>query len=73
VPVIPIPGDAAVGGVAMLAGIGAGIYADPDDAIRRCARPAPPVEPDPAIRGRYDERFAAWRELAAANVVRRSS
>ena len=73
VPVIPIPGDAAVGGVAMLAGIGAGIHADANDAIRRCVRPAPPVEPDPATRGRYDERFAAWRELAVANVVRRSS
>ena len=72
VPVVPVPGDAAVGGVAMLAGLGAGQYDDVDDAIRRCVRPSSPIEPDPAPRAHYDERFGAWRELAAADVVRRA-
>ena len=72
VPVVPVPGDAAVGGVAMLAGLGAGQYIDVEDAIRRCVRPSSPIEPDPATRTHYDERFGAWRELAAAGVVRQA-
>ncbi|MEA2651939.1 MAG: xylulokinase [Chloroflexota bacterium] len=73
VPVVRVPGDAAVGGVAMLAGLGAGLYDDVDDAIQRCVHLARPIEPNPATRERYDERFAAWQELAAADVVRRTS
>ena len=72
VPVVPVPGDAAVGGVAMLAGLGAGQYDDVEDAIRRCVRPGSPIEPDPATRSHYDERFGAWRELAAAGIVRQA-
>ena len=72
VPVVPIPGDAAVGGVAMLAGLGAGIYDDVEDAIRRSVRPDPSIEPNPAVRAHYDEQFRAWRELAAADLVRRA-
>ena len=70
-PVITVPGDAAVGGVAMLAGLGAGTYATVDEAIATCVRPAPALEPDDRTRTHYDERFAAWRELAAAAVARR--
>jgi sugar (pentulose or hexulose) kinase len=72
VPVVPVPGDAAVGGVAMLAGLGAGVYRDVDDAIGRCVRPDAPVDPDPGARAAYDERFEAWRALAAATAVRRA-
>jgi sugar (pentulose or hexulose) kinase len=71
VPVVTVPGDAAVAGVAMLAGLGAGIYPDVDDAIQRCVRLTQPIEPDTSTHARYDERFAAWRELAAADVARR--
>ncbi len=71
VPVVTVPGDAAVAGVAMLAGLGAGIYRDVDDAIRRCVRLTEPIEPDPTARAHYDDRFTAWRELAAAAVARR--
>ena len=46
VPVVTVPGDAAVGGVAMLAGIGAGIYATVDEAIASCVRTSPALEPD---------------------------
>jgi xylulokinase len=71
VPVVTVPGDAAVTGVAMLAGLGAGIYRDVDDAIGRCVHLSPPIEPDPATHAHYDERFAAWRKLAASTVARR--
>ncbi len=38
IPVRTVPGDAAVTGVAMLAGLGAGVYRDPAEAIARCVR-----------------------------------
>jgi sugar (pentulose or hexulose) kinase len=71
IPVVVVPGDAAVTGVAMLAGLGASTYRDVDDAIRRCVHPRAPIEPDPAVHERYEERFAAWRALLAADVARR--
>lgn len=71
IPVVTVPGDAAVTGVAMLAGLGAGIYRDVEDAIVRCVHLSPPIDPDPSTRAAYDERFAAWRELAASAVARR--
>jgi xylulokinase len=67
-----IPGDAAVTGVAMLAGLGAGLYRDPDDAVARCVRPDPPVEPDPAATAAYDERYPAFTALVASSAVRRT-
>jgi xylulokinase len=72
VPVVPVPGDAAVGGVAMLAGLGAGHYDDVEDAVRRCVRPSAPIEPDRTTLSLYNDRFRAWRELATAGVVRQS-
>ena len=70
VPVVPVPGDAAVGGVAMLAGLGAGQYVDVDDAIRRCVRPrfadrARPSDPPPLRRAlrRHGE---SWPRLASS-------
>ncbi len=58
-PVVTVPGDAAVGGVAMLAGLGAGTYATVDEAIAtlRPSRASPGAgRPDPhplrrALRG----------------------
>jgi xylulokinase len=73
VPVATIPGDAAVGGVAMLAGLGAGIYASVDDAIRSAVHVGSALEPDPSAHELYTERFAAWRELASARAVRRGA
>ncbi|MEA2610518.1 MAG: xylulokinase, partial [Chloroflexota bacterium] len=67
-PVRTIPGDAAVTGVAMLAGIGIGAYRDVDEAVIRCVRPGPVIEPDPATRTRYDEASSRYRELVAASV-----
>ena len=69
IPVRTIPGDAAVTGVAMLAGLGAGIYRDPAEAIARCSRSDPPIEPDPTVRAAYDDAAAAYRALAASAAV----
>ena len=70
IPVRPIPGDAAVTGVAMLAGLGAGIYRDPSEAIARCSRSDPPVEPDPTVRAAYEGAASAYRALASSAAVR---
>ncbi len=66
-----IPGDAAVTGVAMLAGIGAGIYRDADEAVARCVHGDPPVEPDPRAHARYAEVYAGYRALVESAEVRR--
>lgn len=71
-PVRTIPGDAAATGVAMLAGLGAGVYRSVDEAIARCVRPDPPIEPDSQTKARYDEAYSAYRQLAASDVVRRA-
>ena len=73
IPVRTVPGDAAVTGVAMLAGLGAGIYRDPGEAIERCVRLEPPVEPEPAHRDAYAEAAAAYHALAESRAVRRSA
>ncbi|MEI7743257.1 MAG: FGGY family carbohydrate kinase [Chloroflexota bacterium] len=66
-----IPGDAAVTGVAMLAGIGAGIYRDLGAAIDACVHPDAPIEPDPATAPAYAAAFEMWQALAGAAVVHR--
>ncbi len=70
-PVRTVPGDAAALGVAMLAGIGAGVYRDAADAIARCVRTDPPIEPVPGAHAAYEEPYRAYRELAASQIVRR--
>ena len=65
------PGDAASSGVAMLAGLGAGVYRDPADAIVRCVRPDPPVLPRPEATDRYEAAYRRYRELVESSVVRR--
>lgn len=70
VPVTVVPDDAAVTGVAMLAGLGTGVYRDVDEAIDRCLRFGERFEPDPAVHDAYEERYAAFQALAAAEVVR---
>jgi xylulokinase len=70
-PVRPIRGDAAALGVAMLAGIGAGVYRDAGEAIARCVRTDSPIEPAPGAHAAYEERYRAYRDLAASRIVRR--
>ena len=71
-PVRTVPGDAATAGVAMLAGLGAGIHRDVDEAIFRCVRLDPVIEPSPAACSIYDDVYARFEELARSAVVRRS-
>ncbi|TMG21645.1 MAG: hypothetical protein E6H96_13295 [Chloroflexi bacterium] len=70
VPVSTVPGDAAVTGVAMLAGIGAGVYRDAAEAIARCVRRDPPIQPDARLCQLYEGGYAAWRSLAESRAVR---
>jgi xylulokinase len=69
-PVRTIPGDAAVTGVAMLAGLGVGIYRDVADAVERCVRPDAVIEPDRSRRALFDAAFDRHRALAASAAVR---
>ncbi len=71
IPVRTVPGDAAVTGVAMLAGLGVGIYRDPAEAIARCVRVEPGAEPDPRDRAIYKDVVVAYRELIGSGAVRR--
>ena len=71
IPVLTIVGDAAATGVAMLAGLGVGLYGDPTEAIARCVHVESTIEPDPASSDRYAAAHAAWLALAGAPVVRR--
>lgn len=70
VPVVRVPGDAASIGVAMLAGLGAGVYRDLDEAIARCVRLEDRIEPDKRTFDRYAAAYAAYCILADAAVAR---
>jgi sugar (pentulose or hexulose) kinase len=71
-PVRVVGGDAAVAGVAMLAGLGASIYRDAADAVARCVRLEPAIEPDAAAYGRYSEAFGAFRALQSSPAIRQT-
>jgi len=71
IPVVTVPGDAAVTGVAMLAGLGAGVYRDVDEAIRRCVRWEAVIEPDAGARAPYAEGYARFRALTETPAIRR--
>lgn len=70
VPVIP---ETAVVGAAILAALGAGIHPDAPRAIAAMVRIAERIDPDPALRHCYDERYTAYRRLypATAPLVHR--
>ena len=69
-PVVRVPGDATAAGVAMLAGLGVGVYPDPDTAVRTACRLDPPVEPDPRRHERYDAIYERYRAVVAAPTSR---
>ncbi|MGC8635150.1 MAG: xylulokinase [Candidatus Limnocylindrales bacterium] len=70
VPVVRVPGDAASTGVAMLAGLGAGVYRDPEEAIERCVHLEERIEPDERTHDAYEVAYAAHCTLADAAVAR---
>lgn len=72
-PVRVIRGDAAATGVAMLAGLGTGIYGSPGEAVERCVRFETTIDPNPDIAVAYADAYTAWRDLAASQVVARGA
>ena len=64
---LPSNGDASFG-AAVLAGIGAGIFADVDDAVARCCRVTASHEPDAAVHARYQDFFNVYRDVQVAMV-----
>ena len=61
----PEHGDASYG-AALLAGIGVGAFASPEEAVARCVRIAGRAEPDAARHGFYTELFALYKDAQAA-------
>ena len=64
-----IPGDAATAGVAMLAGLGAGVYADAQEAIARCVHPETPIEPRVDAMSRYNDLYGLHVELVRSALT----
>jgi sugar (pentulose or hexulose) kinase len=71
IPVVRVPGDAASSGVAMLAGLGVGVYQSVADAVATACRTDAAIEPDGAAHARYDEVYERYRALAASALVHR--
>jgi xylulokinase len=69
-PVTRVPGDATAAGVAMLAGLGVGVYRDASEAIASAGRLEPSIEPDPDAHARYEPTFERYRALLDSRVVR---
>ena len=61
----PENGDASFG-AALVAGIGIGAFASPEDAIRRCVRMVGRAEPDVARNRFYSELFQIYKDAQAA-------
>ncbi|MGB9752701.1 xylulokinase [Roseiflexus castenholzii] len=52
-------------GAALLAGVGAGVFQDVDDAVARCVRLTTTTKPDDRAVVRYDEVYAIYRDMYA--------
>ncbi len=70
IPVVRVAGDATAAGAAMLAGLGAGVYRDPAEAVAASYRPAGRAEPDPANDALYDSLYERYLTLIGSPVVR---
>ncbi len=69
IPVSRVAGDATTSGVAMLAGIGVGIYPDAASAIAVACRPEPAIEPDMANYDRYTQLYEQYRTVVASATL----
>jgi xylulokinase len=58
--------EGAAYGAALLAGVAAGEWADPQEAVAACVRVRATVEPDPAWREAYRDRYERYRALYPA-------
>lgn len=65
---VPAVTEASLLGAALLAGVGAGVCADLDEAIARCCRVRASYAPDPALADTYDRLYAIYRELYPAVI-----
>jgi sugar (pentulose or hexulose) kinase len=65
-----VPGDATAAGVAMLAGLGVGLYRDAAEALTSAGRLEPSIEPDPETHARYEPIYERYRTLLGSSVVR---
>jgi len=70
VPVLRVLGDGTTSGVAMLAGIGAGVYAGPEQAVAAASLAAEPFLPDPGRKARYDAWYRRYRAVLASDLPR---
>jgi xylulokinase len=69
IPVSRVAGDATTSGVAMLAGIGVGIYPDAESAIAIACRPDAPIEPDLANHDRYSTLYEQYRTVVSSATL----
>ena len=69
IPVLRVPGDATTSGVAMLAGLGVGVYPNPESAVATACRPDAPIEPDLANHDRYAAIYEHYRALVASSTL----
>jgi xylulokinase len=70
IPVSRVPGDATAAGVALLAGIGVGVYSSAESAMATACRRDSPIEPDAANHERYQPIYERYRELVASATLR---
>jgi len=71
VPVLQVAGDATAAGVAMLAGIGIGVYASPAEAVAAACHLGQPVWPDPGRAELYASEYRRYRAVLASGLARR--
>jgi len=69
IPILRVPGDATTAGVAMLAGLGVGVYPDAESAVSVACRPDAPIEPDPANHDRYAAVYEHYRTAVASTTL----
>jgi xylulokinase len=70
IPVSRVPGDATTAGVAMLAGLGVGVYSSPESAMATACRRDAPIEPDAANHERYEAIYEHYRKVVGSPLVR---
>ena len=58
--------EGAAYGAALLAGVRAGVWADPAEAVAACVRVRATVEPDPAWQAVYEDGYERFRALYPA-------
>jgi len=73
IPVRVVPGDATAAGVAMLAGLGSGVYGSPAGAVAAACHAGEPVLPDPGNGARYDELYERYLQVRGSALARAPS